>query len=203
MTQLRRTVERLEIGDVADDQVPVGYVDRRGQHLAKMRDELIAEDDDRVDRGDGEDQRERRQQAARAADPERAQVDALLPIELRHQQRCDQEPADDEEHIDAEEPGRQPEHPGVVEHHRGHRERADTVECRQVGHAPGGARGGHAATSGKRRIANQGWVRSARRRCQRRARCEYRAGRGCRRPRYAPWNTRQRPLPRTSRASAP
>ena len=203
MPQLRRSVERLEIRDVADDQVPVGHVDGRCQHLAEMRDELIAKDDDRIDGGDGEDQRERRQQAARAADPERAQVDALLPIELRHQQRRDQEPADHEEHINAEEPGRQPEHPGVVEHHGGHRERADAVERRQVGHAPGGARVGHAATSGKRRIASRGSVRSATRRCRRRAPCEYRAGRGYRRPRYAQWNTRQRPLPRTSRASAP
>ena len=47
-----------------------------------MRDELIAEYDDRVEGGDGEDQPERRQQTARAADPERAQVDALLSIEL-------------------------------------------------------------------------------------------------------------------------
>ena len=203
MTKLRRTVEGLEIGDVADDQVPVGHVDRRSEHLAQMRGELIAERHDRVDGGHGEDQRERRQQAARAADPERAQVDAPLPFELRHQQRRDQEPADDEEHIDAEEPRRQPEHPGVIKHDGCHRERADAVERGQVGHASGGARVGHAATSGIRRIASRGLLRSATRRCRRRAPCGYRAGRGYRRPRYAPWNTRLRPLPRTSRASAP
>ena len=62
-------------------------------------------------------------------------IDATVALALGHQQQCDEVTRDDEEHLDAEETARQPRRIGVIDHHRDHRERAQTVEPRQVGHA--------------------------------------------------------------------
>ena len=77
---------------------------------------------------------QRRQQAPRPSHPERDEVDRAGLLALGHQQQRDQVAADDEEHLDAEEPAAEPPVVGVVDDHRDDRERAHAVEPGQVRH---------------------------------------------------------------------
>ena len=126
--QQRRALERLEVGLLREDLVPVVDVEERGDRVAARPHGVRGQEDRRHERGDGDDQERGRQQAARAPEPELEQVDAAGGRALGDQQRRDQEAAEHEEHVDAEEPARRDRHAAVVEQHRADRDRADTVE---------------------------------------------------------------------------
>jgi hypothetical protein len=89
---------------VLDDEVPVEPVQRRPQRLDahEVRDPA-GQVDRRVQEHRQEHDRERGQEPERAPCVERAQADARAALVLLDQQRRDQEPAEDEEDVDAEE----------------------------------------------------------------------------------------------------
>ena len=141
VAQLRGAIEGLEVGDVADDQVPVGDVSDSGEHFAEVGEQLVAEHGDGVEGGDGKHERERGQEAAGTAGPEGAEVHAVAALALADQQGGDQEAADDEEDINAEEAAGEPGFVGVEDDDGEHGEGADAVERGQVGHASVGRLG--------------------------------------------------------------
>ena len=91
-----------------------------------------------------------------------AKVGVAGPVALLEQQRRDQEPGHDEEHLDAEEAAVHPREPGVVEDHGDHRQRAQPVERRLVAHRRHRRhpRGAHARRSFRRcRRSGCRWLR--------------------------------------------
>ena len=97
-----------------------------------QRQEVLAVED----RGDGDDDHDHRDlggdQPADAPGPEAAQLDAVAPLVLAEQQERDQEPAEDEEHVDAEEPTGHPRDVAVVQEDADDGEGADAVETRDA-----------------------------------------------------------------------
>ena len=88
------------------------------------------------------------------------QIDAAARADLDEQQAGDQVTADHEEHLDAEEPAGQqrPVGPVVIQQHRDHRDRAQTVETRKVrqARAPVRAACARPAEGGSSRCAARG-----------------------------------------------
>ena len=141
----RGEVARRRVPLPHPDLVPVGHVREPGDDVAAELAERVATEHRGERREQHERRQQRRQQAARPPEPELAQTDAPRPLVLADQQQGDEVAADDEEHLDAEEPAREPRVVGVVHHHGDDGERPQPVEAREVGHAadrPGRGRGG-------------------------------------------------------------
>ncbi len=129
----RRPSDGLEVGLLPEHEVPVRHVPEGGQRVAAQSGHLARQKDDRVGEGDDEQQVERRQEPAGAAQPERLQVDAAPSSPLREQQRGDEVAADHEEDLDPEETAGDPGQISVVKEHGDDRERAQPVEAGPVG----------------------------------------------------------------------
>ena len=120
------------------DLVPVARVGGRGQQRQAQRGLLPGLDDGR--RGGDDDQHygQRRQQAPRPPRPEARQVQAAGAVVPRDQQIGDQEPAEHEEDVDAEEAAGQPGGAFVEADHGKDGQRPDPVKA---GRAVAGLRG--------------------------------------------------------------
>ena len=77
-----------------------------------------------------------REQAAGTTAPECRQIQAPCRLELKEQQRCDQEAGQHKEDIDAEKTAAHDGNATVVEHHRENRQGAQPVQCRAVRQSP-------------------------------------------------------------------
>ena len=117
------------------DLEPVRHVEEASDQVTAHLAERLRLGDRRPDRQSDHHGEERRQQPSRPTHPERAEVDAPVALALSHEQQRDEIARDHEEHLDTEETAGQPRRIGVVDHHRDHGERAQTIEPRQVGHA--------------------------------------------------------------------
>ena len=140
--------ELLDVRLAGIDEVPVGDVEER-RHAVDgdvVRVDLVQEHH-RVDADGGEHHEQRGQQPARASNPERSEREAPGAFELVDEQARDQEPAEHEEQVDAEEAARGDARREVVEDHREHGDAAQPVEGTDVPHAGrgnGGRRSGRA-----------------------------------------------------------
>ena len=92
---------------------------------AQRRQDQRGEDDRREERGRG-----RRQQAPGTARVERREVHPSGGDQLPHEEPCDQEARQDEEHVHAHVAAGDPRHPGVVEQDHEDRDRAESLEVR-------------------------------------------------------------------------
>ena len=123
----------VEVVGAVSDLEPVRREGRCPQGLAADSDEQVGLDES-GDQGRDEDaEREGREQAAGAASPEAGQVEPAVPPHLADQQRGDEEARDDEEDVDAEEAAGQPGRVEVEGDDGDDRQRAKTVEPREVG----------------------------------------------------------------------
>jgi len=100
---LDERVVRVETARARTDLEPVRRERERTEPLPAHADEQVRLDEARGDGGDDEDGDESRQQAAGAALPEVGKVEVPGAAHLPHLQGGDEEPADDEEDVDAEE----------------------------------------------------------------------------------------------------
>ena len=80
--QQRRALERLEVGLLREDLVPVVDVEERGDRVAARPHGVAGQEDRRHERGDGDDQERGRQQAARAPEPE-LRTGRCVPVAAR------------------------------------------------------------------------------------------------------------------------
>ena len=128
----RRPLEAGEVRAVGQDLRPIPDVCERREGVGAYPRRLVRHEGDRHHQADGDHEERRRQQAARPPHPEPAQIDAAGRVELAQEQRRDQEPAEDQEQVDAEEAAGKPRHAAVVQQHAGHGERAQAVERRHV-----------------------------------------------------------------------
>ena len=115
--------------------MPVGDVGERRETVLRdvFRIDLVA-DQERVNADCGEDEEQRGKQTARAATPERAQRDAGRSVPLVDEQARDEEAAEDEEQVDAQEPAWSNVRGEVIENHGDDRDTAQPVERAEVGH---------------------------------------------------------------------
>ena len=129
---------------------PPAHAVRRGRRapragLAASRPNGAREEGEH-DRHDGRHEDERRVEPPQAADVEAAQVEAAGRAVLAQQQRGDEEAAEDEEEVDADEAAGQPGQllraGDVVGEHQRDGDGAQAVELRQVRGPAGGRRGG-------------------------------------------------------------
>ncbi len=128
----RGALELVEVGLVAEDEVPVGDVGERGDRVAAQLVDAVGLDDRGGDHRHRDQHPDRRQQPPRPPQPEAPQPHVPAAAELAQQQRGDQVAADHEEDVDAEEAARHPADGGVVEEHREHRQRPQGVDPREV-----------------------------------------------------------------------
>ncbi len=150
----RRTSYGLEVGLLAEDQVPVGDVPQGRQHVPTQPGHLPWQEHDRVGERDHEDDVEGGQQPPGASHPECLEVYAAPLAPLGEQQRGDEVAADDEEDLDAQESSRKKGGAAMVEEHGDNGQGAQPVQARHVGQvrsltsrdgATASARGGHGA----------------------------------------------------------
>ena len=108
---------------------------------------------------------QRGQQSPGPAHPERPQIDAPSSGPFGDEERRDEEPAQHEERVDAEEPADRPRLTRVVEEHRRHREGTDAVERGLVAEVPtlGARASGQPLSPGASRLAAGGARRFGRR----------------------------------------
>jgi hypothetical protein len=136
----RGSAHALEVRLLRDDEEPVGDVAQRCGHIAPQRRHLVRQEHhaDGDDGGEGEE--ERREQPSGAADVEVLEVDPVLVAPAGEQDRRDQEAADDEEDLDAQEAALQdlaapePRELGVVDEHGHDGDRPHAVEPGRVRH---------------------------------------------------------------------
>ncbi len=113
--QQRRAAEGLEVRLFGDDLPPVRHVDQRRRDVAHQPRHRVGRQHRRHHGHHGDHREGRRQQAARPAQVEGAEVDAAMARVFAQQQRGDDEAGDDEEHVHAQEAGRrEPVLPQVV-----------------------------------------------------------------------------------------
>ena len=120
----------------AGDLAPVAGVEDRPRQVAAQLGALGRRaGDHRPHRRHHQHHEQRREQPARSAQPELREVGAPAAVALVEEQGGDQVARHDEEHLDADEPAVHPREAGVVADDGDHRERAQAVERRLVGHA--------------------------------------------------------------------
>jgi hypothetical protein len=122
---------RRKLGEVRrfEQLTPVGDVQQRAEHVAADAHQLIRTRHEHGVRADGDDDEdERGKQPSRAACPERPKVDPASGSPLVEEQGGDEEAAQHEEGVDAQEASRRPADAGVVQQHTEHRERPEPVE---------------------------------------------------------------------------
>src|SRR5207248_1344602 len=141
MPERRRSSHRLEVGTVEADQVPVRAVRERGGDVPTDRCDLMRPPDQEGGERDQEQAEQRRQEPARAPEPEPSEAEPAARDELRPQQRRDQESGENEEDFDAEEPAGGPQEVGVIQENRDDGDRSDAVESRDRRDVPAPAVG--------------------------------------------------------------
>ena len=125
----RRRGRRLEVVRARLDVAPVGDVEEGGDGvLAEPGEGATRRQQGGVEPGGGDHQQERGQEAAGPARPEPSEVDGAGAAALVEQERRDQQPAQDEEGVDAEEPALGPGHPTVEQQHGDDGDAPDPVE---------------------------------------------------------------------------
>ena len=135
--QRRRLRELVEVRLPREDEPPVRDVAERGERVGPDAVELTGRREHAGVHHDADHHQEQRgEQPPGAAHPERLQVDASPPRPLGDEQRGDEEAAQHEERVDAEEPADRPRLTGVVEEHGRDREGPDAVERGLVAEAP-------------------------------------------------------------------
>ena len=123
------------VGHVAEDLAPVAGVEGGPRQVrAQLRQLRAVATDDRDDRDDDEHHDECRQQPAGAAQPELAELDVAAAGSLLEQQGGDQEPGEDEEHLEADVAAVHPREAGVVRHDDEQPDGAQAVEAGLVAH---------------------------------------------------------------------
>ncbi len=129
----RRLQELVDVRLPRRDEVPVRDVPERRQPVdgEALAVDLIVEQQ-RVDADDREEQQQRGHEAARPPRPERPERDRVRPAPLVDEQARDQEAAEDEEEVDAEEPARRDVGREVVQDHGEHGQAAQPVERAKV-----------------------------------------------------------------------
>ena len=121
-------------------EAPVGDVEQPGDAVPAQSLELGAGNLELgVDRDDDEQEDERGEQPSGAPSPEGQQADVVAPAPLEHQQGGDEEPAEDEEGVDAEESAGEAGFAEVEHHDRRHRQGPQAVEAGLVGELVRGA----------------------------------------------------------------
>ena len=137
----RRPAEGVEVRLLGEDQEPVGRVGERCDDVAAEAGQLVRDDHRGVDRHRGQHREQRGQEAAGPPHPEVRPVDGFGALPLLDEQGRDEEAADDEEDLDAQEAAGDPRHVGVVEQHRQHRDGPEAVEGWLVAEPAPAARG--------------------------------------------------------------
>ncbi len=125
-----RLVGRVPLSD--RDLVPVADVEDAAGEVAPGASHRRSPEQGHEHCHPGEHHEQGRQQPAEPASPELAEVDPTSTFVLADQEQGDEVAADDEEHLDAEEPAGEPCVVGVIDHHRHHGERPHPVEPRQI-----------------------------------------------------------------------
>ena len=133
MLQQRRAPGGLEVGLVLEDQPPVADVGQRGPDVALQPPGLIGGQERHRHPDRDQQDEQRRQQAEGPSLPERDHVEPLVSPPLGQQEGGDEEAADDEEHVDAEESAPGPRHVGVVGEHRRDGQGPQAVQRRKMG----------------------------------------------------------------------
>ena len=126
--QRRRGVALREVVRVAEHEDPVGRPEEGGDRVVahggdRVGREQLAQHDDRHHHDD-----QRGQQPSGAAHPKPGQVNRAGAAEFVEKQRGDQESAQHEEHIDADEPAGDTGNAAVVGEHQRDRQSADAVQ---------------------------------------------------------------------------
>jgi len=135
--QRRRTREVL---DLAEHLTPVGEVEDAPRVIAShLRVLLGAAPENRPHPNHDQHREQRRQQPTPATHPELPEADATqsVAVAFLDQQRGDQEPGDDEEHLDSKESAVHPREACVVQDDSNHRHCAHAVERRLIAHQRG------------------------------------------------------------------
>ena len=135
MLEERRRARPGEVALVGEHETPVGEVAEGGQAVERQWPAPVGPGQGGVDRHRGEQHQQGGEETAHPAGPERPQRDAPRALELAQQQRRDQEAAEDEEDVDAEEAAVHPADVAVVEEDRDHGHGAEAVERRDVAQA--------------------------------------------------------------------
>jgi AAA ATPase containing von Willebrand factor type A (vWA) domain len=118
----------VEVGGSAGDEEPVAREGEGPDDLGAEADERVAADRERRRAGDEQEQGERGQQSSCASRPEPAERDASGRGAFPEEQGRDEEPAHDEEDVDAEVTPDEGSRDEVEDDDRRHRERAHPVE---------------------------------------------------------------------------
>ena len=153
VAERRRAREEVEVRLARRDEPPVRDVEEAGDAVAAEPSELVGRDlDPGEDRHRDDHEQQGRQQPAGAPAPERQQPDALVAAPFEHQQGGDEEAAQHEEGVHAEEPTGEPLLVEVEGDHCRHGQGPQPVERRLVGE-----RVGRGLRSGRRHA--RGWYR--------------------------------------------
>ena len=134
MLEERRTSDELEVGLVGCDVPPVVDVEDGRDDIGCQLASGILVDERCRQRDDDEDEDECREQAAGAAEVELAEVDLAGAVELLEDERGDEEPAEDEEDVDAEESAGDPGQVCVVEQDTDDCEGTHAIEAGEIAH---------------------------------------------------------------------
>jgi len=148
MLQQRLPADVLEVGELLEDEVPVGDEQRRGQRVDAQQRQRVRRQHDRGERGAGDHREHGGQDATGTAQVEPAEGDRAAAIELGEQQARDQETGDDEEQVDAEETALGVEPVGVEHHDTENGQGAQTVDADDAR--------GLGSRSGSRRVGGRG-----------------------------------------------
>ncbi len=136
MAQRRRRQVLIEVGNAGEDGPPVGDVGDGGQGVAANPSQLERAGEGGGVEGDAEEhEEERREKAPGAAAPKGDESDASVSSPLGEKEAGNEEAAEDEEGVDAEEAAAGPGHVGVVGENSGDGQRADAIERRLIGEA--------------------------------------------------------------------
>jgi len=121
------------VGRAVEDQLPVGEVPQRPQRVLPEAIELPSSRPGRAVEADTSDQQQqRRSEAPGPTQVEGSQVEAAGRGHLVHDDRCDEEPGQHEEDVDAQEPARQSRGGEVVDEDRCDSDAAQPVKRTQA-----------------------------------------------------------------------
>ena len=123
----------VEIVDGGVELLPVDEIERGIDRVARGKVDLqVGENEGRHNQGHDDHEEGRWQQPSRPARPEIDEVDAAFAVELGEQERRDQIARDDKEDVDADKAAADAGEPGVEQHHRADRDRAQPVHVGSV-----------------------------------------------------------------------
>ena len=132
MLEQRRPAGQVEVGLVGGDVHPVGRVEERRGDVAPQRCHRVGGEHGGQQRGEGENSEEGGQQSSGAVDVEALEVQATGLLDLGQDDGRDQEAAEDEEHVDAQETAGHPGDISVVQQDGQDGDGPNTVETGDV-----------------------------------------------------------------------